>query len=145
MFELDNGEILDAGRDEYDWTEDGVVGRAPVNGVVGRPDEVVEDGVVGRPLDEGGPRLDRKGEMLDRVERVDISPPLFTRAGIAAGVPRVFCVFRLFEFSFFYRPSRVLIGEERWGERQRENLINGELRSHDLCGCGLFVPNIVSL
>lgn len=74
LFEVGTGEILDGGRDEYDWTEDGVVGRAPVNGVAGRPDEVVEDGVDGRPLDGGGPRLDRKGEMLDRVERVDISP-----------------------------------------------------------------------
>lgn len=47
MLELDTGEILDGGRDEYD----GVAGRAPVNGVVGRPDEVAEDGVVGLPLD----------------------------------------------------------------------------------------------
>jgi hypothetical protein len=82
LFELDTGEILDGGRDEYDWTEDGVVGRAPLNGVTGRPDEVVEDGVNGRPLDVGGPRLDRKGEMLDRVERVDISPTLFARESV---------------------------------------------------------------
>lgn len=78
LFELDTGEILDGGRDEYD----GVVGRAPVNGVVGRPDEVAEDGVVGLPLDWGGPRLDRKGEMLDRVARVDISPSQFERESV---------------------------------------------------------------
>lgn len=83
LFELEAGDILEGGRDEYDWTEDGVVGRAPVNGVAGRPDEVVEDGVDGRPLDGGGPRLDRKGEMLDRVARVDIPPTLFARESVA--------------------------------------------------------------
>jgi hypothetical protein len=82
LFELDTGEILDGGRDEYDWTEDGVVGRAAVNGVTGLPDDVVEDGVDGRPLDVGGPRLDRKGEMLDRDKRVDISPILFARESV---------------------------------------------------------------
>jgi hypothetical protein len=106
LFKLDTGEILDGGRDEYDWCEDGVVDRPPVNGVVGRPDVVVEEGVVGRPLAGGGPRLDRKGEMLDRVERVDISPSRFARESV-----KMRCAFCLFEF------SRVLIGGGTEGGR----------------------------